>query len=162
MKKIIRIFTLITLIATLVTSLASCDILAGPTVEGERVTVVIEERDGSYTTYEIDLADVDDKSLGAYSLLAYLKENKGLVLDAPESTYGIYVNAIGNLIPDFTANEYVAIYTSVERDFSVPTADFPVVNEVVYNVTTLKSAGVGISSMSVDDGAIILFRIEKY
>lgn len=162
MKKIIRILTLITLIATLVTSLASCDILSGPTVAGEQVTVVIEERDGSYTTYEIDLAEVADKTLGAYSLLVYARDSKGLALDAPESTYGIYINSIGNLVPDLTANEYVSIYTSVERDFSVPTADFPVVNEVVYKGITLKAAGVGISSMSVEDGTVILIRIETY
>lgn len=162
MKKIIRILTLITLVATLVASLASCDVLAGPTVAGEQVTVVIEERDGSYTTYEIALADVADKSMGAYSLLAHLRDKKGLALDAPDSSFGIYLNAVGNLIPDLTKNEYVSIYTSVERDFSVPTADFPIVNEVVYNGITLKTAGVGISSMSVEDGTVILIRIETY
>ena len=162
MKIFGKIITLTLSLLLALSILASCGLLPGPTVDGESATVVLDLGDGEYKTYEIKLADVADLTKGAYSLLLHLNENEGLALDAPDSTYGVYINSVGELVPDLARNEYVAIYTSVEKDFAVPTADFPTVSEVVYNGRTLKSAGVGLSSMSVTDGAVILFRIETF
>ena len=151
MKKILAlILVLITLL-----SFAAC----GTTEVAEEggVKVVVENRDGTYEVYEVLLEEVTDKSEGAYSIIKHLSEREEKpVADIVESTYGAYVNAVGSLTP--VGNEYVAIYTSVEKDFST----YDTESEVKYDGKTLKVAGVGLSSMSVEKGTIILFRIETY
>ena len=161
MKLTRKLIALILAIATLLT-LASCGATSGPPVEGEKATVVIDLGDDNYQVFEVKIADLTDKSQGAYSLLVYLKENRDMHLDIVESSYGAYVNSIGDLRPDASKNEYIAIYTSVEADFQVPTADFPDVPSLTYHEVLLKSSGVGISSMTVQDRTVILFRIESW
>jgi hypothetical protein len=76
--------------------------------------------------------------------------------------YGAYINSISPLNPDALANEYIGIYTTEECDFSVPTEYFPTVSTVTYGDATLTYSGVGISSMTIKDGTVILFRLETY
>ena len=164
MKTSVKIISLITATLIILSLLVSCGdaFVGGPSIEGNIATVVLDYGDNNYRVYEIELDKLTDRSQGAYSLLLYAKENEGLKLDAPNSTYGVYINSIGDLKPDASKNEYVAIYTSVESDFSVPTADFPEVKELTYHGVTLKAAGVGISSLTVVERAVFLFRIETF
>lgn len=120
-------------------------------------TVVIEDIDG-YDVYTVDLSKINAEDRGALAILEYLSENEGMSLDYVDSTYGGYVNAIGSLAPSAAANEYVAIYTSEEADFGVAPFD----TKAEYDGMTLTASGVGISSMTVRDGTVILFRIESY
>ena len=152
MKKILALLlVLITLF-----SFAAC----GDTEVAEEgdVKVVIENRDGTYDVYEVLLEDVTNKGEGAYGIVKYLaeREENRVSAEIVDSTYGAYVNAIGSLTP--VGKEYVALYTSVEKDFSTSDTE----SEVRYDGKTLKMAGVGLSSMSVEEGTIILFRIETY
>ncbi|MBQ7386831.1 MAG: hypothetical protein IJW03_01555 [Clostridia bacterium] len=152
-----KILSALLVLAMLATLLTSC---FGKVDSEGNVTVVIENRDGSYTEYALALEDIENKDKGAEGLVEQLanREDDPLALDMQESTYGKYVNAIGSLTPDAAAGEYISIYTSVESDFDVSAY----VKEITYKDITLKTSGVGLSSMKVPAGAIILFRIESY
>ncbi|MBR2965053.1 MAG: hypothetical protein IKC34_00720 [Clostridia bacterium] len=151
-----RILSLI-LVAVMLLSLVAC---GGTLAEQGDVSVVIENRDGTYTVYKAYLEDVENKGEGVYGVIQYLmeRENNPLTADIVDSTYGAYVNAIGSLTPDVTKNEYVCLYTSLERDFD--TSDY--VKELEYEGITLKTSGFGFTSMSAEKGTVILCRIESY
>ena len=151
-----RITALILVIAWLF-CLASC---AGTLGEQGDVSIVIENRDGSYTVYKVYLEEVTNRDEGVYGVLQHFmeRENNPLTADIVDSTYGAYVNAIGSLTPDTSKNEYVSLYTSLEKDFG--TGDY--VSELEYEGITLKTSGVGFTSMSAEVGTIILCRIESY
>ena len=147
------------IILLLLTFLVSC---TGELPSEGEVTVLVEVSEGEYLTYPVTLSNIEDKSRGAVSILEYLgslSENK-LEYDIVNSTYGAYVNSIGPLVP--VGNQYISVYTSVESEFSVPTADMPVVSSVVWEGVTLKYCRVGLSSMTVTDGTVILFRLESF
>ena len=153
MKKILS-FVLMLVIAA---GLVSCNGILG---ERGDVSVVIENRDGTYEVYKAYLEDVENRDEGVYGVIEFLmkREKNPLCADIAQSTYGAYVNSIGSLTPDATKNEYVAIYTSLEGDFG--TGEF--VKEIEYEDVTLKTAGVGLTSMSAEKGTVILCRIETY
>ena len=153
MKKI----TALILTVVMLLCLVSC---GGTLGEQGDVSVVIETRDGTYTVYKAYLEDVSNKGEGVYGVIQYLmaREDNPLTADIVDSTYGAYVNAIGSLSPDATKNEYVCLYTSLEKDFD--TSDY--VSEIEYEGTILKTSGLGLTSMSAEKGTIILFRIETW
>ena len=149
MKKILSLI----LAVVMVFGLASCGATVGE--EGD-VTFVIENRDGSYEVYKIYLEDVENKDKGALGVLESLKERDNNPL--PVDMSGTWMNSIGSLIPDSESREYIAIYTSLEKDFG--TGDFAATLE--YDGVTLTMAGVGIELMSAEQGTVILFRIETW
>ena len=155
MKK--RILAAVLLLALTLTALCSC---FGSVAERGDVTVVIENRDGSYTEYKVYLEKVENKSEGAVGILENLskREKNPLPLDMSNGPYGKFLNSIGTLTPDASENEFISIYTSVEKDFGT----FLGAEEIDYGGTLLKSAGVGMSSLTIESGTVILFRIEKY
>ena len=127
--------------------------------EGD-VSLVVENRDGSYDVYKVYLEDVTNKEEGVYGVVEFImrrKENP-ITADIVDSSYGAYVNSIGSLTPDASKNEYVCLYTSLEKDFGT----WDGVKSVVYEGVTLKEAGVGLTSMSIEKGTVVLFRIETY
>ncbi len=124
--------------------------------------IIIEKRVGEYLEYDINLSELNDKNEGTYSLLKYLKEEKGLEYSIEDSGYGAFVNSIAGLTPNASLGEYVSLYTNEESDFAVPSEWMPTVPTVKYGEVTLTSSGVGISSMTVKDGTVILFRIESF
>lgn len=154
MKK--RILSAVLLICMVLCVLASC----GQVGEAGDVTVVIENRDGEYKVYKTYLENVENKKNGAVGVIENLmaREENPLSADIVSSTYGAYVNSIGDIVPDASKNEYVSVYTSCETDFST----YEGVNTIYYEDVTLKTSGVGLSFMKVEAGTVILFRIETY
>lgn len=152
-----KTLALLLTLALLVCSLASCSLFGSVADEGD-VTVVIEAEDGSYTVYKTYLEDVEKKDEGVVGVLEHLSKraNNPLKLNMTDSQYGKYIHGIGGIEEDLTAKKYVMVYTSLEKDFG--TWDGVVTLE--YEGVTLKSAGVGISSMSVESGTVVLFRLE--
>lgn len=152
-----KILASILLLAVVLSSLISCDLLWGDVAETGDVTVVVEQADGSYDVYYAFLEDVENKNEGAKGIVEHMntrKENT-LALTMVNSTYGAYVSAIGGIAENGAEAMYVIVYTSVATDSyeGAPT--------LVYNGTTMYQAGVGLSGMSVEEGTIILFRLEK-
>lgn len=151
MKKTLRLFVLFAVVLSLLLT-ASC----GNVAEEGTVRIVIDSGE-SQTVYEASLSDIEKKD-SALDILNYFKENRGLALDYVESIYGGYIGSIGGLTPDAQNNEYISIYTTEECDFGVAPFD----TKLEYRDMTLTASGVGISSMTVRDGTVILFRIESY
>lgn len=162
MKNTKRILSLLLLFAILVTALASC---GGGKVDLEGVAkIAIERAEGDYLEYEVDLSKLERHDEGALSLLEYIASEEGSTLYYNVQWgggYGAYVTSIGGLTPDPTS-QYISIYTSEEGDFAVPTEWTPTVPTAKYGDMTLTYAGVGLSSMTVKDGTVILFRMESF
>ena len=151
MKKTAKLFVIIAITLSLLFAVA-----CGSVAEEGTVRIVIDSGE-SQTVYEASLSDIEKKDSALY-ILNYFKENRGLALDYVESIYGGYIGSIGGLTPDAQNNEYISIYTSEECDFGVAPFD----TQVEYRGMTLTASGVDISSMTVRDGTVILFRIESY
>ncbi len=154
-----RILSLITLVAILVTALVSCDIMGADNkvaAYGE-ATVVVELKDGSYETYKASLISVQNKKEGAKGVLEHLNQRDDkLHLVMEDSTYGAFVTEIGSIKQDGLRGEYIIVYTSLASD------SYEGAPSVNYNGTVLYQSGLGLSSMTVNDGTVILFRIETY
>jgi len=153
-----RLISLILTLALSLCALASCS-LFGSVAESGDVTVVVEVADGKYDVYEIDLKKVENKSEGAVGVLEALKDRKDnpLTFDIADSGYGKFVKGIRGIEEDAAAGKYVTVYTSLEKDFGT----WEGVGSLEYEGVTLKSAAVGISSMAIEAGMIILFRLEE-
>ncbi len=136
-------------------TLCSCEYIFGSVADEGAVTVVIENADGSFAVYEAELKDVENKSEGAKGILEQLCKTDGLQLEITESTYGAYVCAVGSIKESVSEGLYVIVYTSVEADSyaGAPTLD--------YNGTVMYQSGVGLSTMNVEAGTTVLFRLEK-
>ena len=68
-----------------------------------------------------------------------------------------YVTEIGNLKPDATKNEFVSVYTSVEKDFAVGYGD-----EKKYKDTKIFTSGLGVYGMTIEDGMIAYFVLATW
>lgn len=119
------------------------------------VTIVIAAN-GDYKEYYVDASKVNGE--GALAAIEYLKDKKELNLVTESGAYGAYITEIGDLKPDSGKNEFIAIYTSVEKDFDVS----EYATTIKYDGRTLTSSGLGISSMSTEEDAIIYFEIQSW
>ena len=123
-----------------------------------------ENGENDYTVYEVDLSKLEKRDEGALSLLEYLASLEGSTLYYNVQWgggYGAYITSIGSLNPDPTC-QYISLYTTEEADFAVPTEWSPTVATATYGEITLTYAGVGLSSMHINDGTVILFRLEGF
>ena len=155
MKKI-RLLAMLVLVASLVLALASC--FGGGVDDEGMAKIVIEYGENDYAVYEVDLEKIENKDTGAVGVFEYLAG-----VEDSDFTYvlnGTFLSSVCNLVPK--GNQYVSIYTSVEEDFMVPTAEWPDVATVEYDGMKLTTAGLGLDSMHVTDGAVILFRMESF
>lgn len=166
MKKT-KILSLILALATMICVLASCGV-GGNVAKNGTASIVIEtqnEGEGKYVVYEVDLSLLESRDDGVLSLLEYIGMQEGSTLYYSLNFgggYGAYVNSISPLYPAPLSTEYISVYTSEECDFAVPTEYSPTVATVLYGELTLTYSGVGISSMTVNDGTVILFRMVTY
>lgn len=151
-----RILSLI-LVALLLFSLISCDLIFGDVADSGDITVVVEATDGSFEVYKTYLENVENKAEGVKGVVENLRdrEDNPLYLEMVDSTYGAYVSAIGSIKENSIEKKYVIVYTSVAEDSyeGAPTVD--------YEGTTLYQAGLGLSGMKADAGTVILFRLEE-
>ena len=125
-----------------------------PQLQDDQMAVVIKNGDDDYTCYAVTLTD--ELKTGE-DVVDYLQNELALEVDWQESTYGKYVNGIGGAKVRET-NEYVAIFTSVTSDKSTG-AD--VLSYQIGDVT-VAYAGVGISEMKTECGAVFYFEIQTF
>ena len=160
MKK--RILSVIALALVLALSFTAC--VSGEVGLEGTAALVIEGRDGTYTKYDVDLSKLEKHDEGVISLLEHVASLEGSTLYYNVQWgggYGAYITSIGSLSPDPSC-EYISLYTTESSDFAVPTEYMPTVPTVEYSGKTLSYAGVGLSSMHVKDGTVILFRVEGF
>lgn len=161
MKRTNKILAAILALAVMLICFASC---GGDVALSGNATIVIETAEDTYAVYEVDLSKLLRHDEGAISLLEYIALLEGSTLYYNVQWgggYGAYITSIDALNPDPT-NQYIAIYTNEAADFAVPSEWSPTVPTVIYEGKTLTYVGVGLSSMHVKDGTIILFRIEEF
>lgn len=158
MKKIAKLFALSIAICILVLTLAACG--GGNVAKSGTATVVIDNGDGTFLTYEVNLSELDEYSEGAFSLLKHLGsiEENPLTFSMVWGGYGAYLTAIGSISENSVTYEYIYVYTSNSKDFD--TSEYA--KELDYEGQTLKSSGVGVSSMNIEDGTVVLFRLEGF
>ena len=162
MKKAKRIISVIALALVLALAFTACS--SGDVGLTGTATLVVEGRDGTYTTYDVDLSKLEKHDEGAISLLEYVASLEGSTLYYNVQWgggYGAYITSIGSLSPD-PSSEYISLYTTESKDFAVPTEYMPTVPTVEYSGKTLTYSGVGLSSMHINDGTVILFRVEGF
>ncbi len=151
--KIIRLLSVLLLLVTAL-SLSCC-----ATVEEEgAVTVIVEDGGGTRTVYRAELGDVKNKDDGAFGVLEYLSEldEGSLYLETESGAYGKYITKIG-VLENGRDNKYIMVYTSNEKDFGT----WDGVKSLEHEGVTMTESGVGVSSMSIEDGTVILFRAER-
>ena len=154
MKK--RLFALLLIVASVLMVFTSCDLLFGKVDDSGSFTVVVENSDGGFDVFKANLEEIENNKEGAKGVVEHLsKGDDGLYLEMVDSTYGAYVSAIGSIRESNADKVYVIVYTSVQTDSydGAPTLQ--------YEGVTLYQSGVGLSAMSVSEGGIILFRLEK-
>ncbi|MBE6534696.1 MAG: aminoacyl-histidine dipeptidase [Ruminococcaceae bacterium] len=162
MKKANRILSILLVVAMTLLALVSC--AGGIVASTGTAKIVVEKAEGDYSVYEVDLSKLERRDEGAISLLEYIASLEGSTLYYNVQWgggYGAYITSIDTLNPN-PANQYIAIYTTEEEDFAVPTEWTPTVPTVEYGDMTLTYTGVGLSSMHVKDGTVILFRLEGF
>lgn len=163
MKRTSKIVVLALVICVTLSAFTSCQ-SKSTVADSGTAKIVIENAENDYTVYEVDLSKLENRSEGVMSLLEYVAMLEGSELYYNVQWgggYGAYVTSIGTLVPDSTC-QYVSIYTTEASDFAVPTDYAPTVATVKYGDITLTYSGVGMSSMHVNDGTVILFRIESF
>ena len=168
MKRINRILICLLLVALTLCVLASCDDKPQPkTLEdvipelGEHeAAVIIKNGENDYEVYVVKLigGDYVYSSSFCVTVLAYLRDTKGLVVDMTESEYGMFINAIGGITPDAANHEYVEVFTS-NPEYQGTWAG---VTTIEAGDITLKSASVGVSSMQVGFGDVVYFELASY
>lgn len=161
MKNNTKFLSLLIVAVMLCLSLVSCS--GGNVASSGTATLLVDKGDGDYTVYTVELSELEKHDEGALTLLEYLSTQKGTDLyygTQAGGGYGAYITNINSLNPDPTS-EYIAVYTSEPSDFSV-SSDGMEMPSVMYNETELKYSGVGISSMNIKDGTVVMFRLESF
>ena len=151
MKKLLA-FVLAVNLALCVFLFAACGGNENENALTGKATIVIQ---GAETiSYEIDLAAEEFTTKNTVlDLIVYLSKEKELYFKGDYSSTGIFLTSIGSIKP--VGNEFICVFTSVQKDFSV--ADYA--TEITHDGVLLKSADFGVSSLSIEDGAIFLFKI---
>lgn len=151
-------FSKVAVVVCLALALVLCAVACQPDMPSKGdVTIVIAPLEGEATEYTVDLSDIAEGG-GVVAILDYLKDNEGLEYITEDSGYGAYLTKVGVLVEKPEVGEFIYLYTSVAKDFDVS----EYASTVEYQGKTLTNSGVGVSSMSVEDGAIIYITIIKF
>ena len=157
-KRLLAIALTFALVLSLVFAFAAC------TTEKENQNtdtegtfkVVLVPKQGEAQEYTVDISLLDGQLNGEAAVMQ-LVGNHGVSITWEESSYGKYINSIGCVQPT-EANEFVQIFTSVEKDKGV---DAYAVT-IDYKGTSLTTSRFGITGMSVEKDCIILIRVGSY
>ena len=151
MKKRISSIVLVLVIIFATFSFAACSENDSTTttttkVKAQTITIVIGAL--SPTIYEVEPDRLEIKE-GLISVLEYLNQKHGLKYTAEDSGYGSYLTKVGDLSQ--RDNNYIYIYTTVEKDFDVS----QYAKTIRFGGKTLTSAGVGASELTIEAGCTI-------
>ena len=156
---LVSVALILVLCLSLMTLLASC---GGEIDERGSCTVVIAEGEQT-AVFEASLEELAGEE-GAIAALDYLVEVGKITYISEDGGYGAYLTEVsatdGSALvkQDYAENRYIYIYTSVEADMDVTSY----AETVEYEGMTLTSTGVGISEMSLPDGAVIYITTIVY
>lgn len=136
-----------------------------PESYADKVTLIIDDAatEAVDAYFQVDYSVFDEDST-AFDLLEKLKEGGKICFRSQDSVYGAFLEAAGIIRDgkeeylieaDDSAQLFIAIYTNVEKDMAGP-------NSIRFGNETVESSAVGISSMSLKNGAIICLTEESW
>ena len=149
-----RLLALVVALAITLISLTAC---GGTDNSGKTGSIRFVIFDRSAVEYVVDLSSLGEGK-GLMPVLDYLAENEGVSYTATNGGYGAYLTSLGTLRESMAEGKYLYVYTSVESDFDVSAYAMT----VEYDGLTLTSSGVGISEMTLTDGAVIYVTYITY
>lgn len=155
-KRILLITTLLVVAAMLVFSFVACGQEQETTPKEGTCSVVLVSKQGEVQVYSVDIAELGTTLTGE-AAINQIAQKHGLQVDWQESQYGKFFNSIGIVKPE-AANEFVQLFTSVEKDKDVSVY----ATTVEYDGKTLTSSAFGITQMSVEKDCIIYIRVGSY
>lgn len=129
-----------------------------PTLAPDEMAVIVKNGEKDYTNVVVTLGINGVQAKTAEDVLAYLAKEKILQIDWTDSQYGKMLNSIGNCKPNASKNEYVSVFTSVSADKGV----WAGVKTYTVSSVEIAMAAVGVSSMTVEPGAVIYFEVDSY
>ncbi len=107
--------------------------------------------------YSVDYSEISLDE-GVLSIFKYLDSIGKLSYKADDSGYGAFLTQVGDLKQDESTATYIYLYTSIVKDQDVSAY----ATEKVWNGNKLISSGLGVTSMSVENGAIIYVGTISY
>ena len=129
-----------------------------PELKDNQMAVIIKNGDKDYTSYVVTLGNGGTDATTVEGVITYLNDLGVLAVDWEDSSFGKYIHGIGNIAEDASKSAYVIAYTSIAKDKGTYAG---VTTYEVGNLTIVE-AGVGVSEMSVEAGAVIYFEIVSY
>lgn len=151
MKNAKKLLTLILALAMIFSALAFISCSDEQNDGDGTVTLVVDGKETKEYTVDITGLSLDR---GLVSVLDVLKDRGELDYEIADT----FLNKVGDVENDYTAGEYIYIFTSVEADFDVST--YAQTKE--YKGQTLTSAGIGALEMTIEDGALIYITTVKW
>ena len=151
MKNAKKLLTLILALAMIFSALAFISCSDEQNDGDGTVTLVVDGKETKEYTVDITGISLDR---GLVSVLDVLKERGELDYEIADT----FLNKVGDVENDYTAGEYIYIFTSVEADFDVST--YAQTKE--YKGQTLTSVGIGALEMTIEDGALIYITTVKW
>lgn len=168
-KKIL-VFALAVIMLVATVAFVGCESGEGKALKGSIKIVVTPDTETTPTVFEVELSNfttsdhVDD-------VINHLADEGKICYKGGVGAYGMFLEGIGVPVPaeteegfatvnyiieqDATSGKYLYIYTSVEADQN----DGVYKSEIEYNGVTLVDSLNGVSSMTIEDGAIIYFTL---
>lgn len=116
------------------------------------VVIASKEEGGKATEYIVEKSKLGEAKT-ALEALAYFKANNGLTYTAEDSQYGAFLTQVDALNANNDEKIFINVYTSVESEKNT----WAGAKTVKYKGFELYEGGVGVSSLSIPDGAIIYF-----
>lgn len=158
-KILILVIAAVMLAAT--AAFAGCEKGEGKPLSGSMQIVIAPDTEAQPTVIEADLSKFTDKDK-VFDVIDALTNEGKLCYKGYKGVYGWYFTAIGvqtgegenahdNYILEEGGGKYLYAYTNVTKDMD----DSEYTQSIEYGGETLKSALVGLSGMSIKDGAII-------
>lgn len=136
-----------------------------PTVVTGTVKIIIQNgrypSGPDYYEYNLNLAEINGEPT-VYNLFKAFSDT--IYTEVEEGDY-VFLKSIGNLNPDASNNEYIAIFTSDENfAWGEPAFRLNDIIEEYYELEPIYMyyASVGINDLVLKDGVVLAFHIEAY
>lgn len=158
--KRVYLFVLAVVLAVSVFAFVGCDKGEGKALSGSMKIVITPDTQTQATVIDVDLDGFTDKST-VEDVMKSLKKAGKLYYEGSSSVgTGLMLTAIGVEDGKYILDEsnWILVCTSVEADFyeTEEGSEFPA-QKVEYEGMTLVQGAVGVSSLSICDGAVIYF-----
>lgn len=150
MKKFLLLILTLLFSAVMTVSLIACS----NQLHTGTVRIVINSEPVKEIVY--NLKDMDKETFTAFDILLDLKNDKIIDLDYTASAYGNYLTKVGDISEG--DGYYIIIYTNEQKDKDVSAY----AKTITYDGVEVTTSGVGIDMLTINDGTVLYFNLEKF